>query len=132
MAFGVLVEVVNEGNPEYKSHEFGKFLDRWGVRLRISSSYHAQSNGRAEVAVKTVKRALRDNTGEDGRLDSHTFDRALLLLRNTLDRDTDTSPAELLFGCCLQDALLQPYARRQSLIENNSPVDKSWLETWSE
>ena len=30
MAFGVLVEVVNEGNPEYKSHEFGKFLDRWG------------------------------------------------------------------------------------------------------
>ena len=42
MAFGVPVEVTNE---------FGEFLRRWGVRLRISSAYHAQSNGRAEVAV---------------------------------------------------------------------------------
>ena len=98
MAFGVPVEVANDGGPEYSSQEFGKFLERWGVRLRMSSAYHAQSNGRAEAAVKTVKRALRDNVGEDGRLDRDTFARALLLLRNTPDRDTGVSPAELLFG----------------------------------
>ena len=97
-----------------------------------SSAYHAQSNGRAEAAVKTVKRALRDNTGQDGRLDTDTFARALLLLRNTPDKDTGTSPAELLFGHRLRDALPQPYARRQALISNNSPVDKRWLEMWSE
>ena len=132
MAFGVPEEVANDGGPEYKSHEFGDFLKRWGVRLRMSSAYHAQSNGRAEVAVKTVKRALRDNTGPDGRLDTDTFARALLLLRNTPDRDTGTSPAELLFGRNLRDALPHPYARRQPLIENNSPVDKRWLQMWSE
>ena len=132
MAFGVPVEVANDGGPEYNSHEFGKFLERWGVKLRMSSAYHAQSNGRAEVAVKTVKRALRDHTGEDGRLDQDTFARALLLLRNTPDRDTGTSPAELLFGRRLRDTLPQPYVRRQSLISNNSPVDKRWLATWSE
>ena len=132
MAFGVPVEVANDGGPEYSGLEFGKFLERWGVRLRMSSAYHAQSNGRAEVAVKTVKRALRDNVGTDGKLDRDTFARALLLLRNTPDRDTGVSPAELLFGRRLRDALPQPYARRQNLISNKSPVDKRWLENWSE
>ena len=93
----------------------------------MSSAYHAQSNSRAEAAVKTVKHALRDNTGADGRLGRDTFARALLLLRNT-----GVSPAELLFGRRLRDALPQPYARRQSLIANNSPVNRRWLETWSE
>ena len=51
---------------------------------------------------------------------------------NTPDRDTGVSPAELLFGRRLRDTLPQPYTRRQVLIENNSPVDKRWLETWSE
>ncbi len=80
----------------------------------MRSAYHAPSNGRAEVAVKSVKRALRDNTGQDGRLDTDTFARALLLLRNTPDRDTGTSPAELLilFGCQLCNALPQPYELR--------------------
>ena len=132
MSFGVPVEVANDGGPEYTSHEFGKFLERWGVKLRMSSAYHAQSNGRAEVAVKTVKRALRDNVGEDGRLNRDTFARALLLLRNTPDRETGRSPAELLFGRRLRDALPQPYARRQSLVDNGSPVDKRWLEAWSD
>ena len=32
MAFGVPVEVASDGGPEYTSHEFGRFLERWGVR----------------------------------------------------------------------------------------------------
>ena len=87
MAFGVPVELANDGGPEYTSKAFGDFLARWGVRLRVSSAYHASSNGRAEAAVKTTKRALRDNTGPDGQLDTDMFTRALLLLRNTPDRE---------------------------------------------
>ena len=80
----------------------------------------------------TVKRALRDNTGPDGQLDSDKFARALLLLRNTPDRETGKSPAELLLGRRLRDALPHPYGRRQSLISNDSPIDKRWLAMWSE
>ena len=58
MALGVPEEVANDGGPEYKSHEFKRFLDRWGVKLRTSSAYHPSANGRAEVAVKAAKRAL--------------------------------------------------------------------------
>ena len=63
------------------------------------------------MAVKSVKRALRDNTGKDGRLDGDKFARSILLLRNTPDRDTGKSPAEMLLGRKLRDALPHPYAR---------------------
>ena len=132
MAFGVPEEVANDGGPEYKSNDFKSFLKRWGVRLRTSSAYHPSANGRAEVAVKAAKRALRDHTGQDGRLNSDEFARALLLLRNTPDKTTGRSPAELLLGRRLRDALPQPYARNQSLIADDSPVDKRWLEMWGE
>ena len=65
------------------------------------------------------------------KLDTNKFARALLLIRNTPDRDTGTSPVELLFSRRLRDALPHPYGRRQALISNNSSVDKRWLEMWS-
>ena len=132
MSFGVPEEVANDGGPEYKSNDFKQFLKRWGVRLRTSSAYHPSANGRAEVAVKTAKRALRDHMGQDGRLNSDEFARALLLLRNTPDKATGRSPAELLLGRRLRDALPQPYARDQPLISDDSPVDRRWLDMWGE
>ena len=130
--FGVPIEMSNDGGPEYKSKEFGEFLTRWGVKLRMSSAYHPSSNGRAEVAVKATKRAMRDNIGPDGRLNGDKFARALMLLRNTPDRETGLSPAEVLLGRRLRDALpIMP--RRSSLIDSpKSPVATRWLETWSE
>ena len=87
----------------YRTAVFETFIKKILCRRAkpMCSAYHAPSNGRAEVAVKTVKRAL----------DTDTFARALLLLRNTPDRDTGTSPAELLilFGRRLRNALPQPY-----------------------
>ena len=41
MAFGVPVEMASDGGPEYTATEFRDFLQRWGVRQRISSAYHA-------------------------------------------------------------------------------------------
>ena len=131
MALGVPVELASDGGPEYASTEFRLFLQRWGVQPRMSSAYHASSNGRAEVAVKATKRALRDNTVEDGCLDTNRFTQALLIFRNMPDRYTGKSPAELLLGRRLCDTLPHPYANHQNLIANNSPVDNRWLATWS-
>ena len=50
----------------------------------------AASNGRAEVAMKAVKKALRENTDADEKLDSDAVARALLLMRNTPDRQTSS------------------------------------------
>ena len=72
-AFGTPREMATDGGLEYDSHEFTSFLQRWGVRFRKSSAYYLSSNSWAEAAVKMVKRALRDNTGKDGKLDLDKF-----------------------------------------------------------
>ena len=55
---------------EFIAHETKDFLKRWGISHRLSSAYHAQSNRRAEVAVKSVKRFLEDNVGSNGDLNT--------------------------------------------------------------
>ena len=56
--FGVPEELSSDGGPEFIAPEADAFYEKWGVTHRLSSSYFPQSNGRAEVAVKTTKRLL--------------------------------------------------------------------------
>ena len=70
----------------------------WDVLHRVSSAHHPQSNGRAEVAVKSAKRLLRSNIDATGGLDNDKFLRAMLQLRNTPDPDCKISPAQIVFG----------------------------------
>ena len=63
--------------------EVEKFLNKWGVRHRVCSSYYPHSNNRAETAVKTCKRLLMKNMDSQGDLDTDTFGRAMLEYRNT-------------------------------------------------
>ncbi len=53
--------------------------------------------------MKTLKRMLRDNMGTGGSVDSIRFARALLEYRNTPDRDTGRSPAQVIFGRQVRD-----------------------------
>ena len=52
--FGVPDELSSDGGPEFTAGLTMDFLKRWKVDHRISSAYHPQSNGRAEVAVKSA------------------------------------------------------------------------------
>ena len=99
----------------------------------MSSAYNAQSNGRAEAAVKCAKRLLRSNTNAAGLLDSDRFLRAILQLRNTPDPDCGKSPAEIVFGRPLRDTL--SFAKRLQKFGNTvhlaSEVHPSWRKAWS-
>merc|ERR1711872_527480 len=105
----------------------GAFLERWGVRHRLSSAYHPQSNGRAEAAVKSAKRMMRDNTKPNGDLDHDKIVRAFLAHRNTPTDSTGISPAHVIFGRQLPDGFkftadLDKY--------NDTRVHPAWRETW--
>ena len=103
--FGVPDELSSDGGPEFSASLTREFLDRWGVKHRVSSAYNPQSNGRAEVAVKSAKRLLRSNIGPNGSLNSDKFLRALLQSRNTPDPDCNLSPAQILFVRPIRDSL---------------------------
>jgi len=104
-----------------------EFLQRLGVNHRVSSAYNPQSNGRAEVAVKTAKRLLRSNTGPSGSLDTDRFLRAMMHLRNTPDRDCDVSPAQIVFGRPLRDAFAFASRLEKFTNENIRPL---WRQAW--
>ena len=103
--FGVAVELASDGGPPFDSGAFKKFLKDWGVSHRLASAHFPQSNGRAELGVKSGKRLLMANIDATGSLDNDGVSRALLTYRNTPLQDSHLSPAQLLFGRKLKDHL---------------------------
>ena len=104
-AYGVAEELSSDGGPQFIANRFKKFLEDWGVKHRISSAYYPQSNGRAEVAVKSAKRIILNNTSADGSLDNDNAARALLQYRNTPIKEVGLSPAQMLLHRQLRDHL---------------------------
>lgn len=126
--FGVPDELSSDGGPEFTASLTKEFLEKWGVKHRISSAYYPQSNGRAEVAVKTAKRLLRANVGPNGSLNTDELIKALLQYRNTPDPDCNISPAQVIFGRPLRDSLsfvnrLEKYT--------NPHIRPLWREAWA-
>ncbi|KAK3719595.1 hypothetical protein QZH41_015737, partial [Actinostola sp. cb2023] len=126
--FGVPEELASDGEPEFTASHTENFLQLWGVRHRVSSVAFPQSNGRAEVAVKTAKRLLKSNTGPTGSLDHDRFLRAMLQLRNTPDRDCNLSPAQIIFGRPLRDSL--SFVNRLEKFFNPH-VRPLWRQAWA-
>ena len=105
VTFGIPEELTSDGGPQFKAGKTQDFLNAWGVRHRISSVANPHANCRAELAVKTVKRMLIINITATGSLDVDKFQRALLMYRNSVDPETKASPALILFGRPIRDAI---------------------------
>ena len=127
--FGVPEELSSDGGPEFTASATEDFLKRWNIRHRLSSSYLPQSNGRAEVAVKSVKRLLRSNIDPSGSLNTEKFLKAMLQLRNTPDPDCRLSPAQIVFGRPLRDSL--SFINRLEKFSNPN-IRPMWREAWKE
>ena len=128
--FGVPRELSSDGGPQYMADDTQDFLFRWGVTHRLSSAHHPQSNGRAELAVKSTRRLIEGNISDDGQLDTDTFLRAILIKRNTPDPITKLSPAEIVFGRTLRDTL--PRLDKTSNVFFNPQLRATWRDAWKE
>ena len=126
--FGVPEELSSDGGPEFSASVTKEFLNKWGVKPRVSSAYYPQSNGRAEVAVKIAKRLLRDNTGPNGTLNNDKLLKALLQHRNTPDPDCNISPAQIIFGRPIRDSL--SFTNRLEKF-SNPHIRPMWREAWA-
>jgi hypothetical protein len=103
--FGVPETVTSDGGPHFTSLATLDFFRQYGIHHRRTSVGNPHANSRAEIAVKTAKRLLRDNTSISGGLNTVRVTQALLSHRNTPDRDTGLSPAYMLLGRQLKEFL---------------------------
>ena len=103
-------EIALDGASNLNSGEFKDFLQCWSVRHRLSSAYFPQSNGRAEAAVKSMKRLIRGHTGPRGSISNDDIALSQLQYRNT-PLDGGKSPAQLALGRELKDAIPLPKNR---------------------
>ena len=126
--FGVPEELSSDGGPEFMAGPTQDFLRLWGIRHRVSSVSFPQSNGRAEVAVKTAKRLLMSNTGPTGSLDQDRFLRAMIQLRNTPDPDCNLSPAQIVFGRPLRGSL--SFVNKLEKF-SNPHIRPLWRQAWA-
>ena len=94
----------SDGGPQFTSHVLDEFLRSWGVEHITSSPGYPQSNGKAEAAVKSMKKLIRRATW-NSKADEEQLARALLQYRNTPSRKDDLSPAQTLYGRPVQDTI---------------------------
>ena len=57
--FGIPEILATDNRPQFASSEFSVFARKWEFKHVTSSSTYAQSNGKAENAVKTVKHLFK-------------------------------------------------------------------------
>ena len=105
MTYGTPEKLFTDGGLPFQAQEVNKFLNDWQVEHVVSSASYPQGNGRAELAVKTAKRILRDNTARDGSLNTDKACRAFLQYRNTPVKHVGLSPAQILFHRNLRDGI---------------------------
>ena len=120
--YGVPDVVVSETmGPSLTRAEFTTFAKKWRFEHITSSPRYPQSNGKAENAVKTVKRLF-----SKCRASGQSEYLALVDWCNTPSEGIGTSPAQRLFGCrCktllpMARSLLQP---RYSTAEDTSALN---------
>ena len=92
-SYGAPEELSSDGRLPFTSLPFTQFLRDWVVKHRLSSSAYPQSNGQAELAVKSAKRIISGNTGAQGSLDNDHTARAILQYRNTTIQNIGLLPA---------------------------------------
>ena len=103
--FGIPVRLITDNGPQFISTEYKQFASEYGFEHVTSSPYWPQGNGKAEAAVKIVKRMYQKNK------DIHL---ALLDYRNTPQQGQEHSPAQRLISrrtrgiLPMTPALLQP------------------------
>ncbi|XP_064106806.1 uncharacterized protein K02A2.6-like [Macrobrachium nipponense] len=119
--WGAPEQISTDGGTNLASEEMVAFFRRWGVKVRLSSAQYPQSNGRAEAAVKSAKRLLRENTSKGGALESDKMALAILQYLNRPLREISKSPSQLAMSRQLRDGV--PTARRHLL------VDRYWRRT---
>ena len=96
--FGVPRIVISDGGSHFISNVFGKLLLKYGVRHRVATPYHPQTNGQVEVSNREIKQILEKTVATSRKDWSTKLHEALWAYRTAYKTPIGTTPFKLVYG----------------------------------
>ena len=97
--FGVPIQLISDRGLEFSNSVINQLSTRLGVDKRLTTAYHARTNGMAELKNKTLARFIRSTLEENHTLDWELLIPAVAFSYNTAQNAAiKTSPFRILFG----------------------------------
>ncbi|GLC63225.1 hypothetical protein PLESTF_000013700 [Pleodorina starrii] len=95
---GVPKDIVSDRDTRFTSKFWGALSDLLGVKLRMSTAYHPQTDGQTERTNRTLGDMLRNYAGQEPTAWDTHLSAAEFALNNAVNRSTGRSPFFLNYG----------------------------------
>lgn len=95
---GIPRTIVSDRDPRFTSAIWRNLMKGWGSELRMSTSYHPQTDGQTENANKTLEIMLRAYVNENQTDWDDYLPAAEMAFNNSVNESTGTSPYYIVYG----------------------------------
>ena len=95
--FGILKELISDNGKQFDNQRFKSFCAELGVKNYYSSPAHSQSNGQAEVTIRTLKATLKTKLEDHKGKWVEYLPKVLWAYRTTCKFATQETPFALAF-----------------------------------
>ncbi|KAL1224643.1 putative mitochondrial protein [Cardamine amara subsp. amara] len=96
--FGVPRIVISDGGSHFINKVFANLLRKNGVKHKVSTPYHPQTNGQVEISNREIKNILQKTVSITRKDWSKKLDDALWAYQTTYKTPLDTTPFHLVYG----------------------------------
>nr|GEV75881.1 reverse transcriptase domain-containing protein [Tanacetum cinerariifolium] len=96
--FGTPCAIISDRGTHFCNDQFAKFMLKYGVTHRLSTTYHPQTSGQVEVSNTGLKRIFERTVGENHASWSDKLDDALWAFRIAFKTPTGCTPYKLVYG----------------------------------